>query len=492
MSTRTAVPQITGHRHVRLISDEGGYGDIHLYEETALGRNVAVKVIREADLSPAAVTRFLAEAGAMAMLEHPNIVRVHGSGRTADGRPYIAMQYCPKPTLEQRAATERLGVAEVVRAGVGIGSALETAHRAGLLHRDVKPANILTTPWDAPGLTDFGVAARIAGADPAAADEVGVSVPWSPPEMLFTDTQGSPASDVYSLAATLWHLLVGRPPFAVPQGDNSRMAMMARIRELPVPATGRPDVPEMLERLFRHAMAKEPGQRPRTMAELVHGLQAVEAHLRLPPTDAVYVDAAPAHALADHGGAAWQRADDEPATRRRPNRAGEPQPVAAPDDAASTRLRARSTQVDVPPGADPAPTKVSRRVLTAAGVAAVVVAAAGGWWLVGRGGEDRPAPGPTSSASVPAGPGEDVLPPGAVTVTGVRRGGSATFTWEYSAALPTDTFRWEVVGGRGGVLRRPSVTVPATAGTRVCVHVIVVRADGSFATREWSAPGCVT
>ncbi|MBK8729762.1 MAG: serine/threonine protein kinase [Tetrasphaera sp.] len=198
-------PQIAGHRHLRLLSDAGGYGDVHLYEEIALGgRKVAVKVIREDDPASPAARQFLAEANTMAAPEHPNIVRVYGSGTTADGRPYISMQYCAGDTFEQRVLHERLSLAEVLRTGVGVGSAVETAHRAGLLHRDIKPANILKTPWGSPGLTDFGVAHQMSAEE--VSEDVGVSVPWSPPEMLDTSTNGP----------RLRTSLLGRHPLAPP------------------------------------------------------------------------------------------------------------------------------------------------------------------------------------------------------------------------------------------------------------------------------------
>ncbi len=511
----TGAPDIPGHKHVRLISASGGYGDVHLYEETELGRQVAVKVIREADLSSTTVERFTAEANAMAALEHPNIVRIYGAGRTVEGRPYIAMQYCPQPTMEQRAAAQRLGVAEVLRIGIGIGSAIETAHRTGLLHRDIKPANILTTPWGAPGLTDFGVAARISSREVATDDDVGVSVPWSPPEMLYTTTAGTPSSDVYSLAATIWHLLVGRSPFEVPRGDNSRMALMGRIRDLPPPATGRSDVPESLERLLRHAMAKRPEARPQTMAGLVRSLQAVETELRLPQTQAVFVDP-----TAAGGSLRVGDSGDGPATRLRPRAAGSLQPPASGEgaDLRSTHLRARNmgggstptgapgateqdertqlragtTDVDLPAGSDPAPSTRSRRLMTVIGVVLLVVAAAVGYWLTGARGASAPS-APSPVASSPAEPGsgmDDVIPPGPVTVTGKRSGSSVAFSWDYSAALSSDTYRWGVVGGKTGVTSTPAVSIAAPAGTRVCLRVIVVRADGSNASRNWSPEGC--
>jgi hypothetical protein len=102
------------------------------------------------------------------------------------------------------------------------------------------------------------------------------------------------------------------------------------------------------------------------------------------------------------------------------------------------------------------------------GVALLIVAVVGGYCLTG---------------------GRSAAPP-PTTVTGKRSGSSVKFSWDYSAALSSDTYRWEVVGGRSGIVSTPAVTIPAPAGTRVCLRVIVVRADGSNASKNWSPEGC--
>ncbi|HOA03884.1 MAG TPA: serine/threonine-protein kinase [Dermatophilaceae bacterium] len=511
-------PSIAGHTHLRLISASGGYGDVHLYEETALGRRVALKVMRDSVVGTDAMRSFLAEANTMARLEHPNIVRVYGSGRTADGRPYLSMQFCPEDTYERRATTERLTVAEVLSTGVRVGSAVETAHRAGLLHRDIKPANILKTPWGAPGLTDFGVAHQMSNED-TSGNDVGVSVPWSPPEMLYTSTNGSPASDVYSLAATLWHLLVGRPPFWLSGGDNDTLATMSRIRDLPPQLTHRADVPESLERVLRHAMSKRPEQRPQTMAEFIRNLQAVENEMRWPVTESVITDVGGALTeVPRHIVATGQAAPSRPTTNHtvlRPKASGldvsafpvpntpdpaaatklrpTPTPTAPPARQSGTVLRARVTTVEVPQGPDPIATGGRRVMLVAVGVSLVLAAIVLGLILLPRGsGTAITASGPGSPprTSVDAGAFEDAVPPGPVTIKAARVGREVSFTWDYSARLPTDEFRWQVEGGPPGTSKTPAVTLTAPSDARLCLKVIVVRVDGSGATRDWSPPVC--
>ena len=167
----------------------------------------------------------------------------------------------------------------MLRIGIQIGSAVETSHRRDVLHRDIKPQNILTDSYGEPALTDFGIATTKGGDGPE-----GLSVPWSPPEILFGTSPGDQRADVYSLGATLWHLLVGRSPFEQPGGDNGTFALMGRIKSEPPPRTQRADVPDSLERLLRQAMAKDPAARPQSAMELIRGLQSIEQELRLPLT----------------------------------------------------------------------------------------------------------------------------------------------------------------------------------------------------------------
>src|SRR5215831_5089361 len=281
-------------------------------------RKVAVKVLNEPGQTAAARRQFTAEANAMAGLaDHPNIVQVFHAATTDDGRPYLVMQYYPQANLSVRARREHFSVAEVLRIGIQIGSAVETAHRNGILHRDIKPHNILTGQFNAPALTDFGIATT-KGADPGGGPE-GVSVPWSPPEVLYSSSNGDERSDVYSLGATLWHLLAGRSPFEQPGGDNTTLALMRRIQSDPPPRTQRADVPDSLERLLRQAMAKDPAARPQTALELVRALQAVELEQRLPRTEVVLADD-------DHAPPGGPAGGDEEATRVRGARRIDPQP----------------------------------------------------------------------------------------------------------------------------------------------------------------------
>jgi serine/threonine protein kinase len=274
-------PELPGYRFIRHIGT-GGNARVYLYEQDLPSRKVAVKVLNDSALSEAARRRFTAEANVTAVLAHRHIVQVFDAKVTDDGRPYIVMPFYPQPNLSVRARRAHFSVAEVLRIGIQIGSAVETSHRNGVLHRDIKPQNILTDSYGEPALTDFGIATTTLGDDPE-----GLSVPWSPPEILHGTGPGDQRSDVYSLGATLWHLLVGRPPFEQPDGGNSTVQLMQRINAEPPPRTQRADVPDSLERLLRQTMAKDPAARPQTAMELIRGLQLVEQELRLTITQPI-------------------------------------------------------------------------------------------------------------------------------------------------------------------------------------------------------------
>ncbi len=355
-------PPIAGLEFRRRIGT-GGYADVFLYHETSLDRDVAVKVVRETGLSEDEASGFVSEAHAMARLAHPHIVPVFSVGRAAHGQPYLTMPFYPEGTLFDRATTP-LGVAEVLKTGVQIGSAVAFAHGAGILHRDIKPHNVLRNQFG-PALSDFGIAGTIAD---AGTRTIAVSIPWSPPEVLLDTAAPSVASDVYSLAATLWHLLTARAPFHRP-GDTEA-ALVRRIHREPLEPLVRPDVPATLDRLLRQSMAKDPQDRFSSMTSLVYALQDVQRQLQLEPTDVVLVSAR------RHRPVRTERAegttDRSGATRRRPERDSTD---LASADLAST-AEAADDQVGVPPAdvatadpvLDPAPTEVPEVPEVGAGV----------------------------------------------------------------------------------------------------------------------------
>jgi serine/threonine protein kinase len=288
MSSTELGPDLPG-LHCLSKLGSGGYADVYLYERDQPKIRVAVKLMKSTGLDDAKRRQFAAEADAMAELAgHPFIVPVLGAGTASDGRPYLVMQYYPSSDLAARVASNPMSVPDALRLGVQLSSAVETAHRANIIHRDIKPSNILLSSYGQPGLSDFGIAGR--PNDTSEESALGVSMPWSPPEVLTGASNGSETSDVYSLAATVWTLLVGHAPFHIPGGDNSERATFTRIVHGRPPPTGRGDVATSLDRLLQQALVKDPAHRPQSALELARHFQRIEQELRLARTETVLLD----------------------------------------------------------------------------------------------------------------------------------------------------------------------------------------------------------
>lgn len=283
-SAPPAPPPVPGADYVGHLGS-GGFADVFVYRQHVPDRNVAVKVPRIAkDLDLAA--QFSAEVNLMArMSAHPAVLSVFGVGTFDDGRQYLVMEYCPPPSLSQRCRDKPLPVWEVLDKGIRLAGAVASLHRVGIVHRDIKPANVLLTEFGLPVLSDFGLAATMS--PDSLNSSKGFSIPWSPPEQQRGATVLDPTADVYSLAATLHTMLTGRPPFEIPGGDNSEFAMTLRVMRVPVPRTGRSDVPRSLEKVLAKAMAKDPAQRYSSAVEFARTLQQIQVDLgyRLTPMD---------------------------------------------------------------------------------------------------------------------------------------------------------------------------------------------------------------
>ncbi len=500
----SAPPDIPGLRWVRELAS-GGCSTVHLYAEDSehIGREVAVKVLKDTAVDESARRAFRVEADSMANLgAHPNIVLVLKADVAPDGRRFLVMQYYPNPDLGGRVAHQPFAVPAVLKIGVQIGCAVETAHRAGVLHRDIKPANILTNKYGEPALTDFGIAGQVAAI--ADDDDVMLSVPWAPPEVVDVSGNGKAGvwSDVYSLGATLWHLLTGRSPFEV-DGHNSYEELAERIRAKSVPPVGR-GAPQSLERLLRWSMDKNPNARPESAERLALELREIERELGLPQTPMVLEDqhgpvAIPVKAPKDL--VAPTRFRPPPTSIRQPRsqptsfrpRPAEPV-VPQPDPVKVTQLRRVVAPVPEPTVEPPRRRRIWPVALT--GVGAVAAAVIVG--LVIMSGGETPAATQPSTSTTAAGPEQDAgvlgqnLPPGKPAIAAKRlNNNTVRFTWTYSAQLDNDTFRWQTQDGTlTGTTTTPTVDLAALAGSRACLQIKVIRADGSNANTEWSPVGC--
>ena len=257
----------------------GGFGVVYRCSEPSLDRVVAIKVL-SSDQDDIDLEHFGREQRAMGRVSgHPNIVPVLHSGLTFTGRPYIVMPYHSRDTLGTWIKGHGpLAVREALTTGVRLAGALETAHRAGVLHRDVKPSNVLLTTYGEPQLSDFGIA-RIAGSRETAANILVGSPPYVAPE-LFEGRAPSIAADVYSLAATIFTLLNGDPPFPFRQGENP-IAFVRRVMAGPIPDLRAKGVPDPICSALELGLNTDPARRPSSAAEFGEILRAAGAQVGL-------------------------------------------------------------------------------------------------------------------------------------------------------------------------------------------------------------------
>jgi serine/threonine-protein kinase PknK len=252
----------------------GGFGVVYRCNQPLLDRAVAVKVLT-ANLDPENLDRFMREQHAMGRLSgHPNIVTILQVGATTTGRPFIVMPYHAKNSLE--ALIRRHGPldwSETLHVGVKLAGALEAAHQAGILHRDVKPGNILLSEYGEPELTDFGIA-RMAGGFQTATGVITGSPAFTAPEVLEGETP-TPASDVYSLGATLFCALTGHAAFERRSGEKV-IAQFLRITSQPIPDLREHGFPADVAEVIERAMVRDPAARPASAAVFGEELREVQ------------------------------------------------------------------------------------------------------------------------------------------------------------------------------------------------------------------------
>ena len=269
----------------RIISElgRGGMATVYKAHQAALSRMVAVKVLPEYSAGePGFKERFQQEAVAVANLRHPNIPPVYDYGET-DGIVYIVGEYIDGGTL-----TEQLGKPLPVEYAVAIltpiASALDYAHSQGVLHRDVKPSNVLMERDGTPKLADFGLA-KMMGAGRNSLTGTGMIV-GTPQYMAPEQCEGqelSPAADLYALGVVAYEMLTGRPPFVA---ETPLAVMLAQVTSaLPLPRQLNPDLSELVEAVLLKALAKQPGDRYAACTRFVRALsEAAAARAPVHPT----------------------------------------------------------------------------------------------------------------------------------------------------------------------------------------------------------------
>jgi serine/threonine protein kinase len=262
----------------------GGMAVVYKGCQTEFSRFVAVKVVTAVGVDEALRRRFQQELRAVGGLsEHPNIITVHASGETAEGLPYLLMGYHPEGSLSDRVNWGGpLRWQEVAVVGVKMAGALESAHRAGVLHRDVKPENILVSSFGEPVLADFGIARLEGAAHITATGVVTGTIAHAAPETLEGKPQNA-GSDVYGLASTLHQLLSGRSAFSR-DTDESVVAVMRRVLTEPPPDLRAIGVPAPLATVVTRGMDKDPATRYQSAAELGQALRGAQTVLGVAPT----------------------------------------------------------------------------------------------------------------------------------------------------------------------------------------------------------------
>jgi len=276
------VPDLTGHElgryHLLEKLGEGGMATVYKAYDTRLEREVAVKIIRREAFPPEVIEhmlkRFEREAKAMAKLSHSNIVKVHDYGEH-EGSPYIVMELLSGGTLKQRLG-KPVQWQKAVSLVEPIARALGYAHSEGILHRDVKPANILITKSGEPILTDFGIAKLLEQEDghTLTGTGVGVGTPeyMAPEQGLGSKVDGR--ADIYSLGIVLYEIITGRKPFLA---DTPLAVLYKQMNDpLPRPAVLVPGLPESVEQMLLKALAKQPDARYKDMGEFASVLKNLE------------------------------------------------------------------------------------------------------------------------------------------------------------------------------------------------------------------------
>jgi serine/threonine-protein kinase len=369
----------------------GGMGIVYRALQPSLNRIVALKVLPESlEGDRETVQRFRREAETAANLVHPNIVKVWDASLSAPPY-YIAMEFLAGGTLSRRLAAGPMPVAEAVAIVTQIAGALDYAHRRGVVHRDVKPANIMFDEHGRAVITDFGIVRR--------AEQTRLTVDGSkmgtPEYMSPEQVRGQNLdrrSDLYSLAAVMYEMVTGRPPFV---GDPLQVMYKVAHEAVPAPSQVRPGLPRALDGVMAKALNRDPGQRYQTGAEFVAAMRQVARVVPVPQPSAK-PQVRPRRVPAQPRGAG-QAVQPEAPTRKAPR----------------SQVEAARAGVKTPPA--PAGPGLRSSLRGALLVVVLLVLVGGGAWLAhqsgGAGGGSEGGGGGAPAPSLPGPPGPPGGPP---------------------------------------------------------------------------------
>ena len=283
-------PEKVSHYRILEKLGAGGMGEVYLAEDMKLGRKVAIKILsQEYTTNKDRLHRFEQEASAASNLNHPNILTIHEVGND-DGRHYIATEFIDGVTLRRKAAASQLEIPEILDIAIQVASALEEAHAAGIVHRDIKPDNIMVRRNGYVKVLDFGLAKLTETVDRSPLDGeattrvlvqtdagvvMGTSHYMSPEQ-----ARGKPVdarSDIWSLGVVIYELVAGRTPF---EGETSTDVIVAITQKQPPPlARFAPNVPAELDWIVMKALRKDRDERYQTVKELLTDLRRLKQRL---------------------------------------------------------------------------------------------------------------------------------------------------------------------------------------------------------------------
>ena len=463
--------EVPGYTHLERIGG-GGFSVVYRAYQERFDRTVALKVLHLDTMDDRDLRRLRSECQLAGRLTgHPNIVTVLETGTTRSGRPFLAMEHFEGGSLGDRLAREGpLPLPDVLRTGVKIAGALAAAHAIGIVHRDVKPENLLVSRYGEPALTDFGISTLV-GAGEGSARWSSLTPYHVAPEVL-DDRDPDAASDVYSLGSTLYQLLAGRPAHSR-GGEDALAPLLLRILSEDPPDIARADLPPQVMPVIRRAMARTPDERFPDARALADELRRLQGELGLPVTDLVPAGAEPA-ALPPGSETRW----DLHETIAPPPRSGRPDEREAP------------------------PRRGRPPVLIAAAVVAVLGLGLGvGVDRLLHGPAPAPSPGPSRPAQTPTATAvpADVLEAARPTgLTVVDNGGSAVLHWKLGDGNDYPLFVQRTRDGGQSTLSSIGNGVTTTTVEGLDPHAgycflvgAGVRFEPPSATVAWSTPVCI-
>jgi hypothetical protein len=268
--------QTLGKYQLGELLGQGGMGAVYRSFHPILNRPVALKVmLGPVAADPQAHQRFLREAQVVAALSHPNIVNIFDVD-VQDGRPYIVMDYVEGGSLAARLRAGPLALDEALRLAIPLAEALAYAHGQGVIHRDIKPANVLLRPDGSPVLADFGLARPLQADSAAQLTATGAvmgTLAYMAPEQ-FSGRPTDARADIYAFGVLLYELLTGRLPF---EGDSAQIMYGHLQQPPPTPSLINPGLPAAAEQLLLRMLAKDPGWRPQSAAEVAAALRDLQS-----------------------------------------------------------------------------------------------------------------------------------------------------------------------------------------------------------------------